>query len=204
MFTGIVEEMGTVKQITNVSEQAIQLTIEAEEITGDLQIGDSIAINGICLTVTDFHADAFYVDVMPETIKATSLHTVATGSRINLERSLPVDGRVGGHFVSGHVDDTGEITARQKQANAIYYDITVPEKFLAFVVTKGSIAVDGVSLTIFAIAENTITLSLIPHTVSATVLGEKGVGDHVNLEFDMLAKYVQNMLSQQEFYKERR
>lgn len=204
MFTGIVEEKGTITHITEVSDQAIQLTIEAEKVIDDLRIGESIAVNGICLTVIDFHATHFQVDVMPETIKATSLQDVMLGSAVNLERSLPVNGRVGGHFVSGHVDDTGKIIGKQKQENAIYYNIAVPGTCLAFVVNKGSIAVDGVSLTIFAVDGNTITLSLIPHTISMTVLGEKGVGDYVNLEFDMLAKYVQNMLDHQDEYKERR
>lgn len=199
MFTGIVEEKGWVNHVTEVSEQSIQLAIEAKKITTDLSVGDSIAINGICLTVTDFHAAEFHVDVMPETIEATSLQTVTEGSEVNLERSLPVNGRVGGHFVSGHVDSTGEIIRKQKRENAIYYDIAIPRAYLAFVVNKGSIAVDGVSLTIFAVEGNMITLSLIPHTISTTVLGEKGQGDYVNLEFDMLAKYVQNMLHQQDY-----
>lgn len=197
MFTGIVEEMGTIKELKKVSEQAVELSIEAEMVLTDLKIGDSIAVNGICLTVKDRSTKQFQLDVMPETMKATSLNTVEINSKVNLERAMPADGRFGGHFVSGHVDDTGEIIAKREKENAIYYTIAISRELTPFVILKGSIAVDGVSLTIFDHKNNTIMISLIPHTVQQTVLGRKGVGDMVNIECDMFAKYVQQMANLQ-------
>lgn len=197
MFTGIIEEKGTIKQIQPVSEQSIQMIIKAEKILEDVNLGDSISVNGICLTVTQFTANEFQVDVMPETVKSTSLHGLTSGAHVNLERAMAANGRFGGHFVSGHVDGVGTIKRKQKQENAVYYDIEIPEEFARFVLLKGSITVDGTSLTVFNSKDNTFTISLIPHTVSETVLGEKGQGDIVNIECDMLAKYVQNMLEQQ-------
>ncbi|MFC2949545.1 riboflavin synthase [Virgibacillus sediminis] len=195
MFTGIIEEKGTIKNTRQVSEQAVEMTIEAKTIMGDMKLGDSIAINGICLTVTDFSATEFKVDAMPETIQATSLKTLSAGSRVNLERAMSANGRFGGHFVSGHVDGTGKIISKQKQENAIYYDIEIDEELSGYLMHKGSIAVDGTSLTIFGVEGNVFTISLIPHTVEETVLGGKGTGDIVNIECDMLAKYVRNMLT---------
>lgn len=194
MFTGIIEEMGTMKEIQTVSKQAIRLTITAEKVLGDVKIGDSIAVNGVCLTVTSFTSDSFQVDVMPETIKATSLNTLEAGSKVNLERSMPANGRFGGHFVSGHVDSTGNINSKQKRDNAIYYTIAIPGDLAKFIMMKGSIAVDGISLTVFDYTENDFTVSLIPHTVAETVLGAKSEGDIVNIECDMLAKYAGQML----------
>lgn len=192
MFTGIVEEVGRISELKKVSEQAIQLSIVAKRIMTDMQIGDSVAVNGICLTVTAFSEDSFQVDVMPETMKATSLKQLTIGSAINLERAMPADGRFGGHFVTGHVDHIGEIVGKKAIENAIYYDIKMPDESMKLCIDKGSIAVDGVSLTIFAVqdVEQTITLSLIPHTVSETILGEKEIGDIVNMECDVLAKLV--------------
>lgn len=195
MFTGIIEEKGTVININHVSERAVQLTIESAKVIEDVQIGDSIAINGICLTVTTFTPDTFQVDVMPETIKATSLNTLTTGSHVNLERAMAGNGRFGGHFVSGHVDSTGTIVKKWSEENAIYYEIEIPGDLSPFLLMKGSIAVDGISLTVFGVRENVFTISLIPHTVTETILGEKDTGDIVNIECDMLAKHVQNMLS---------
>lgn len=194
MFTGIVEELGKVKDIKHESTSSVQLTIHASTITSDINIGDSIAVNGICLTVIDYRDDAFNVDVMPETIKATSLHALTAGSSVNLERAMPANGRFGGHFVSGHIDGTGKITRKERQENAIYYDVEIVEELQMYLLKKGSIAADGVSLTIFEVNGQTFTLSLIPHTVSQTILGEKGVGDVVNIECDMLAKHVEQMI----------
>src|SRR5699024_7562555 len=140
-------------------------------------------------------------DVMPETIKATSLKMLNEGSRVNLERSMPAEGRFGGHFVSGHVDGTGTIIRKEPDENAIYYDIKIPDELAIYFITKGSVAVDGVSLTVFGITGSTFTISLIPHTVSETILGEKDAGDVVNIECDMLAKHVKNMLSQEHHEK---
>lgn len=198
MFTGIVEEMGTIQTVQKVSEQSVQLKIGAVKISEDIKLGDSIAVNGICLTATHFTNAVFQVDVMPETIKSTSLNTLTVGSKVNLERSMPANGRFGGHFVSGHVDGTGKIVNKQQQENAIYYTIEIPNELAKYLLVKGSIAVDGISLTVFDRSENTFTISLIPHTVTETVLGAKGKGDIVNIECDMLAKYVGQMVGQQE------
>ncbi len=196
MFTGIVEEMGTIKEINTISSQAIQLTVSAKEILTDINVGDSIAVNGICLTVTNFTDDQFQVDVMPETMKSTSLSMIDIGSKVNIERSMPANGRFGGHFVSGHVDEVGKIVLKEKQENAIYYNIQISEPMRTLTLLKGSIAIDGVSLTIFARNEDTITLSLIPHTFSETVLGTKEEGDAVNIEYDMFAKYIYQMVEE--------
>lgn len=196
VFTGIIEELGSVKKIQRESANSVQLTIQANTIISDMNIGDSIAVNGICLTVTTFKDSEFCVDVMPETIKATSLNTLKSGSHVNLERAMHANGRFGGHFVSGHIDGTGKITRKEKQENAIYYDVKVPTELQSYLLKKGSIAVDGISLTVFDVNDDTFTISLIPHTVTETVLGEKTVGSIVNIECDMLAKYVEQMINQ--------
>ena len=201
MFTGIIEELGTIKQLDKVSEQAIRLKVEAVKVLKDVKIGDSIAVNGICLTVTDFTAEYFQVDVMPETIKTTSLNMLQIGSKVNLERSMPANGRFGGHFVSGHIDGTGEIIEKENIENAIYYTIKLPSELAMFILLKGSIAIDGISLTVFGHSETTVVISLIPHTVTETVLGAKDIGDIVNIECDMFAKYVNQMLKQQNTIK---
>ncbi|WP_077324516.1 riboflavin synthase [Virgibacillus siamensis] len=197
MFTGIIEEKGIVKKMKRVSEQSVEMTIGSEKVVEDVRLGDSIAVNGICLTVTKFSAADFQVDVMPETIKATSLDSLTAGSSVNLERSMPANGRFGGHFVSGHVDGKGKIIRKEANENAIYYDIEIPEELVKYFMLKGSVAVDGVSLTIFDVMPNVFTISLIPHTVSETILGDKKDGDVVNIECDMLAKHVHNMIQNQ-------
>lgn len=194
MFTGIIEEIGTVKKIQKVSDQAVTMTISSSKILEDVGLGDSISVNGICLTVTHFTSDYFEVDAMPETIKATSLNSLKKGSSVNLERAMAANGRFGGHFVSGHIDATGKIVKKKKEQNAIYYDIEIPNDLTKYILHKGSITVDGTSLTIFGIQKSIFTISLIPHTAKETILGEKEEGDIVNIECDMLAKYVQKML----------
>lgn len=196
MFTGIVEEMGEIKEIKHVSEKALQMEINAKKVAADVKIGDSIAINGVCLTITDYEEDKLYVDVMPETIQATSLAGLKAGQKVNMERALRVDDRFGGHFVSGHVDGIGEIVRKEPMENAIYYDIRLPNELICFMLKKGSVTVDGISLTLFEVNQDkgTITLSLIPHTLEVTVLGEKEVHDIVNIECDMLAKHVQHYM----------
>lgn len=194
MFTGIVEEVGTITNIHHLSERAIELTIGAEKVLTDVQLGDSISVNGICLTVTNFTATEFTVDVMPETIEATSLRSMEKGTNVNLERSLQPQGRLGGHFVTGHVDTVGKILRKEAVENAVYYDIAIPEQLMIYFVEKGSVAVDGVSLTVFAVEEQMITISLIPHTLVVTILGEREVDDFVNIECDMLAKYVHEQM----------
>ncbi|MFD2629422.1 riboflavin synthase [Oceanobacillus kapialis] len=195
MFTGIIEEKGKLLVKKRVSEHAFTLTIKAKHILGDMNIGDSIAINGICLTVTRFSNESFEVDVMPETMKATSLVDIQVGDSLNLERAMAANGRFGGHFVSGHVDTTGQIVQKSPQENAIYYKIKLSDQYNSLLLPKGSIAVDGVSLTIFGVEDNTVTISIIPHTAEHTTIGEKAVGDLVNIECDMLAKHVQHLMN---------
>ncbi|WP_102029275.1 riboflavin synthase [Salirhabdus sp. Marseille-P4669] len=197
MFTGIIEELGVVKTI-NKAEKAIVMEIEAKEIVKDVGLGDSISVNGVCLTVTKYNDKSFLVDVMPETVNATSLEQLKVGSKVNLERAMAANGRFGGHFVSGHVDAIGTIIKKEPLANAVYYTIKVPKEYAPYFMLKGSVAIDGTSLTIFGVDEQTITISLIPHTTSHTVLGDKNEGDIVNIECDMLAKYVANILAKGE------
>ncbi|WP_019243142.1 MULTISPECIES: riboflavin synthase [Bacillus] len=198
MFTGIVEDIGTVKAISR-AKTSMQLTIFSSKIVEDVHLGDSIAVNGVCLTVTSFTKDSFTVDVMPETVKATSIRDVSVGSFVNLERAMSASGRFGGHIVSGHVDGIGTIIRKRRQENAIYYDIKISEELRRFCIPKGSIAIDGTSLTLFGVQNQIITISLIPHTVEKTVIGRKKEGDIVNVENDMLGKYIiYNMEGNQE------
>jgi riboflavin synthase len=193
MFTGIIEEKGTLQRIQKQGSTLI-LTIAAKKILSDVRLGDSIAVNGVCLTVTEFTNSNFSVDVMPETFHSTSLSLLNAGSKVNLERAMAANGRFGGHFVTGHVDGTGTISAIKEKENAVYVEISIPETGVAYVNPKGSIAIDGTSLTIFYVNKNTITVSLIPHSRGETILGNKRVGDKVNLEFDMLMKYVYSIM----------
>lgn len=194
MFTGIIEEKGRIQEINQHSAQAYSLVIKAKRIIEDINIGDSIAVSGVCLTVTHFETDTFSADVMPETIQATSLRQLETNSSVNLERALQAKDRFGGHFVAGHVDTTGEITKRSTEQNAIYLDIRFPEEWRKYFHLKGSVSIDGVSLTIFALTDETLTISLIPHSAKETTLGTKEIGDLVNVECDLLAKQVHELL----------
>jgi riboflavin synthase len=194
LFTGIIEEIGTIKSI-NKGNETIVLTISGEKVLKDVNLGDSIAVNGVCLTVTSYSSHQFTVDVMPETFRSSTLKLLNNRSTVNLERAMAAGGRFGGHFVSGHVDGTGEIIEKRPEKNAIYYTISLPQHLMSYFMLKGSVCVDGTSLTIFDVTKNTITVSLIPHTAGHTILGLKGTGDLVNIECDMLAKYVYRMLS---------
>jgi riboflavin synthase len=193
MFTGIIEEIGTIEQM-KPSGEAIVVTIGAKKVLEDVKLGDSIAVNGVCLTVTSFTNRSFTVDVMPETVRATSLRTLSRGSKVNLERAMAAGGRFGGHFVSGHVDGVGEIIRKEPVANAVYYEIQVPKPLRNYMILKGSVAVDGTSLTIFGLTDDTFTVSLIPHTRAETILGGKQVGEIVNIECDMIGKYVEQFV----------
>lgn len=193
MFTGIIEEIGTVQHV-RTSGHSMELTIAAQEVLTDVRLGDSIAVNGTCLTVTAFTGGTFTADVMPETFRATSLHNARTGTRVNLERAMPADGRFGGHFVTGHVDGTAIVAESQHIENSLVMQLTLPTGNTSYVLPKGSIALDGTSLTIFNVAGDTISISLIPHTQKSTVLAERKPGDRVNVEFDLLAKYTEKML----------
>jgi len=193
MFTGIIEETGTIESMKKAGH-SMALTITCSKILEDVHLGDSIAVNGICLTVTDFTKNQFTVDVMPETVKATSLNDLSKGSKVNLERAMAANGRFGGHFVSGHVDGTAEITRIEEKSNAVYYDLKMDPSLTKTLVLKGSITVDGVSLTIFGLTEDTVTISLIPHTISETTFSEKTIGSKVNIECDMIGKYMYRFL----------
>ncbi|MDQ6597389.1 riboflavin synthase [Bacillus salipaludis] len=194
MFTGIIEEIGLVSNIQRTGDSFV-LTVEAKKILDDVHLGDSIAVNGVCLTVTSFTGKQFTVDVMPETVKASSLNSVKRGSKVNLERAMAAGGRFGGHFVSGHIDGTGVIKSKKAFENAIYYEIEANQEILDYIILKGSVAIDGTSLTVFGKTEHTFTISLIPHTLSESILGLKGSGDIVNLECDMIGKYVGHFIT---------
>ncbi|MDQ0205838.1 riboflavin synthase [Alkalicoccobacillus murimartini] len=193
MFTGIIEEVGTIKQIKE-SGEAIVMTIAADKILSDVQEGDSISVNGVCLTVTSFTASSFIVDLMPETVRATSLQSLQTDSKVNLERAMHAQGRFGGHFVSGHVDGLGSIISKRPDQNAIYYTIQVSKELRRYMINKGSVAVDGTSLTIFGVDENSFTISIIPHTIDQTIIGGKTIGDKVNIECDLVGKYIEQFI----------
>jgi riboflavin synthase len=187
VFTGIVEELGEVVEVTDT-----RLAVRGPLVTSDAAYGASIAVNGCCLTVTDLADDVFGADVMVETFKRTSLGALQPGDRVNLERPMKADGRFGGHVVQGHVDGTGTIEARD--ANGVVR-IGIPNELARFVVEKGSIAIDGVSLTVVEAGDAHLTVSLIPATLELTTLGRKGPGDPVNIEVDVLAKYVERLLA---------
>lgn len=193
MFTGIIEEVGSIERIKQTGN-AILMTIASKKLLEDVKLGDSIAVNGVCLTVTSSDKGSFTVDVMPETVKATSLKQLSRGSNVNLERAMAAGGRFGGHFVSGHVDGIGEVIKKQKQDNAIYYEIKVSEALRNYIIMKGSIAIDGTSLTVFGVTDTTFTISIIPHTISETIIGAKGTGDIVNIECDMVGKYIEQFI----------
>jgi riboflavin synthase len=194
MFTGIIEEIGSISSIKQTG-QSIIIEIEAKKILEDVHQGDSISVNGVCLTVTMHSTKQFTVDVMPETFKATSLRSLKRGSKVNLERAMAAGGRFGGHFVSGHADGTGVIISKKPFENAVYYEIEVNSDLLPYIIYKGSIAVDGTSLTVFGVTENSFTISLIPHSLSESIIGLKSTGDIVNIECDMLGKYVEHFLA---------
>lgn len=193
MFTGIVEEIGTVESVRNGANSRT-LAIGGEVIFSDLHIGDSVAVNGVCLTVTSCYKSIFTVDVMHETLNRSSLRKLRNGNHVNLERAMLANGRFGGHIVSGHIDGIGQITKIVKDDNAIWYTINANESIMKFIVEKGSIAVDGISLTVAKVSAKDFSTSIIPHTAKATILSEKVVGDMVNLENDILGKYIEKLL----------
>lgn len=193
MFTGIVEELGTVAALETASRSA-RLTIRGPVVTSDAVHGASIAVNGVCLTVVEHDTEVFTADVMAETLDRTSLGSLTVGDSVNLERALAADGRFGGHVVQGHVDDTATITERVPGEDWEVVRFTLPPALARYVVEKGSITVDGVSLTVASVDETTFTVSLIPATLVLTTLGRKAVGDVVNLEADVLAKHVERLI----------
>lgn len=193
MFTGIVEEIGTLTEIAGGS-LAARLTIRASKIVTDVQLGDSISVNGVCLTVTSFTPRQFTVDVMPETWKKTSLSQLRRGHAVNLERAMAMNSRFGGHIVTGHVDGTGTIQSRETYGNAVLFCIEAEADLLKYMIPRGSITVDGISLTIVDVWEQGFSISLIPHTLAHTSMRERKIGERVNLECDIIGKYVERLL----------
>lgn len=195
MFTGIIEEIGIIKKIKNGTTSA-RLTIQADEILKDVILGDSIAVNGVCLTVCSFQSHFFEADVMNETLKRTSLGSLTNGSKVNLERAMSANGRFGGHIVSGHIDGTGKIESFTKDGIATIVSISASEKIMHYIIEKGSIAIDGTSLTVSNVYydKNKFEVSLIPHTKENTILLTKPIGSLVNLENDVVGKYIEHFL----------
>ena len=189
MFTGIIEEVGKFGGLSGGN-----IAIGAKIVQSDAQIGDSIAVNGICLTVTQFDTRGFRAAVMPETVRRTSLAGLMRGAPLNLERALLPTTRLGGHFVSGHIDGVGEITALREDGNAILMTVAADDEILRGIVEKGSVALDGISLTVAAVCARDFTVSLIPHTRTVTNLGAKRVGSPLNIETDILGKYALKLL----------
>lgn len=203
MFTGLIEEIGEIKSIEKGVKSA-RITIKAEEVLFGTKIGDSINTNGVCLTVTEFDKNSFSVDVMAETIRSSNLGKLKSGSPVNLERALRVSDRLGGHIVSGHIDGIGTIVDFYKEDNAIWVSVETTVDILKYIVHKGSITIDGISLTVAYVDENILKVSIIPHTKNETTLLNKNIGDEVNLECDMLAKYVEKLLKYGEVPKEKK
>jgi len=193
MFTGIIEEMGTVRRL-NQSPNRCELELSASKVLEGTQIGDSIAVNGVCLTVIRLGEEHFTADVMPETLRRSNLGQLKPGSKVNLERAMAANGRFGGHIVAGHIDGTGKILAMQPEGNAVLVTISATPELLRYVVEKGSIAIDGISLTVAKVSHTDFTVSLIPHTGEETTLLKHRPGEIVNLETDIIGKYVEKLM----------
>lgn len=196
MFTGIIEEVGHVKSLHRGAKSFI-LEVEASLVMEGTQVGDSIATNGVCLTVTSLTGHGFTADVMPETVQRTALGELTAGSPVNLERALSLQTRLGGHIVSGHIDGTGRISDRRQDDTALWLTVECDSRLLRYIIEKGSITIQGVSLTVARVDDRSFAVSLIPHTQAATTLHEARVGDRVNLENDIIAKYVEKLLGKQ-------
>lgn len=192
MFTGIIEDIGRIESIEAINNHAgLLLTIASEKIVSDVNLGDSISVNGICLTVTNFTDTNFQVEVMPETIAKTSLEGIANNSRVNLERAMKANARFGGHIVSGHIDGVGKITAIEADGIANWYTVQTSEPLMRYIIMKGSIAIDGTSLTVAGVEGDTFKVSIIPHTSEQTIFSTYQVGTIVNLENDIVGKYIE-------------
>ena len=188
MFTGIIQEIGTVQSI--LPGEFYKLKLDADKILDDMALGDSISVSGVCLTVTQFDRRSFQVDAMPETIEKTTLKYLQIGSRMNLESSLRLGDKLGGHWVAGHVDGTGKILSARRTGNSILYEISLMPELAEQLAPKGSIAVDGISLTLIECARDRFMVGIIPHTLTSTTLEAKGAGDFVNIETDLIGKYI--------------
>lgn len=202
MFTGIIEEVGKVKSLRRGAKSFV-LEVEAETVLEGTQVGDSIATNGVCLTVTNLTGRGFTADVMPETVNRTALGELVSGASVNLERALSLQTRLGGHIVSGHIDGTGRISNIRQDDNALWLTIECDSKLLRYVIEKGSITIQGVSLTVARVDERSFSVSLIPHTQAATTLHQAKVGDLVNLENDIIAKYVEKLIGAESVKEDR-
>ncbi len=194
MFTGIIEEIGVVKTVQRSGNNSF-IRIEAKKILSDIHLGDSIAVNGVCLTVTKADGSIFQADVMNETLNRSSLGKLVAGSTVNLERAMPINGRFGGHIVSGHIDGTGKIINIRNDGIAVWYTIEADNNIMRYTVEKGSIAIDGISLTVAKTGKNNFSVSIIPHTAGQTVLSSKKIGDIVNIESDIIGKYVEKLMN---------
>lgn len=196
MFTGIIEEVGHVKSLRR-GARSFTLEVEASLVMEDTRVGDSIATNGVCLTVTSLTGHGFTADVMPETVRRTALGELVPGSPVNLERALSLQTRLGGHIVSGHIDGTGRISDRRQDDTALWLTVECDSSLLRYIIQKGSITIQGVSLTVARVDDRSFAVSLIPHTQAATTLHQAKVGDRVNLENDVIAKYVEKLLGRE-------
>lgn len=194
MFTGIIEEIGSIRGIVQ-GTLSIQLSINCLKVLEDVKIGDSIAVNGICLTVVNLSSSWFSADVMPETMRKTGLQKLNISDKVNLERALRLSDRLGGHIVSGHIDGTGVVTSRIEEDNAIWITIEAIDNIMKYIVNKGSVALDGTSLTVAYVDEKCFKVSLIPLTAGATTLGFRRLGDQINIECDVIGKYVEKLLN---------
>lgn len=189
MFTGIVEEVGSVKSMAGG-----KIEILCEVVLNGTKLGDSIAVNGVCLTVTELQDSGFTADVMPETLRRSNLGLLTSGSNVDLERAMAADGRFGGHIVSGHIDGQGKISQKRNEGNAVWVRIETESKITGYIVQKGSITIDGISLTVADVGDKYFEVSVIPHTGAETILLQKKIGDSVNLENDIIAKYVEKLM----------
>jgi riboflavin synthase len=197
MFTGIIEEIGKIEGV-QWGERSARIKIQAEKILSDVKVGDSINTNGSCLTVTAFDSNSFTVDVMAETMRRTNLGDLKTGSQVNLERALKLSDRLGGHLVSGHIDGVGNITQFSKEDNATWIKVKAESGIMKYIIFKGSVALDGVSLTVAEVTNETFSVSIIPHTSSTTTLLRKQVGNKLNIECDMVGKYIEKFTLHQQ------
>lgn len=193
MFTGIIEEIGKITAVVK-GQRSSQLWVQGELVMDDLKLGDSVAVNGVCLTVSQLHGNKWMADVMSETLNRSNLGDLKGGSAVNLERAMPANGRFGGHIVAGHIDGIGHIVQITKDDNAVIFEIKAPPKILRYIIEKGSIAIDGISLTVIGMTVDCFKVSIIPHTVKQTILGVKKSGDLVNLENDLVGKYIESLL----------
>lgn len=192
MFTGIIEEKGRIEAVKH-GAKSCELVIYANKIFNDLKIGDSVAVNGICLTATKINPPLFTADVMAETMRRTNIGSLSKGGYVNLERAMQLNGRFGGHIVSGHIDGTGTIVLMKREDNAVWVTITADNKILRYIIEKGSVTLDGISLTVADVKNDRFSVSIIPHTAQETTLLDKKTGDKINIECDIIGKYVEKL-----------